>query len=376
MRKKIDEKKIDSILKKVYYDITSQGAFYGPKKIHDILKLKGIKIGKHKVRKWLHNQDSYGLQTPLRKKFKKARVVVSGIDDQYDADLSDLSNIAKENDGFKYLLVVIDIFSKFLWIQPLKNKTAQEVINGFKHIFKQGRKCKKLRTDKGSEFISKITRSYLKKEGIYFFTTQNSNTKANIAERVQQTIKNRMYRYFTRKRSHRYIDVLQDIVNSYNSTPHRSLNGIAPKDVTKENESDIWAYMFLKPKKTRKRITPFTFKIGDLVRLSHENKPFDRSYNEHFTREIFKISKRMYMQGIPMYKVKDFQNEDIKGNFYASELLKVHKNADELWFIEEKIKKRKRKGQVEWFVKFDGWPKKYNQWIPEKDITDIAQPNE
>ena len=174
------------------------------------------------------------------KYLKKAKVVVAGIDDQFDADLADVSNISNENGDIKYLLFVIDIFSKYLWIEPLKNKTAKEVVKGFKHIFDQEIKFKKIRTDNGKEFTSNVTRTYFKNEGDYYFTTKNSSIKANVAERVIQTIKNMMYHYFTKNRSHRYIDVLQDIVKSYNATPHRSLNNIPPKNVSKNNEADIW----------------------------------------------------------------------------------------------------------------------------------------
>ena len=173
-----------------------------------------------------------------------------------------------------------------------------------------------------------------------------------------------MYRYFTKNRTHSYIDALEDIVKSYNATPHKCLNKVAPKNVNKKNEDDIWAHMYIKPKQSKKNVTSYHFKIGDLVRLSHKNMLFDRSYDENFIREI---EQRMRMQGIPMYKVKDFQNEPIKGNFYESEL------EDALWFIEKKLKKRKRNGEIQWLVKFEGWPNKYNQWISEKDVNDILE---
>ena len=116
------------------------------------------------------------------------------------------------------------------------------------------------------------------------------------------------------------MDVLQYIVDSYNVTPHRSLNNIAPKDVSKDNEADIWAFMYLKPKiiklKMKNRAAQkYRFKVGDMVRISRINMIFDRSYDEHFTREIFKIRNRFRMQAIPMYRLKDFMNEPIKKNF-------------------------------------------------------------
>jgi len=116
---------INKILENTYFNLSKAGAYVGPDKLYKVLKSKGIThIGKHKVRKWLHNQDDYSLRRELRHSFRKVRVVVSGIDDQFDMDLADVSNISDENDGIKYLLFVIDIFSKYLWVEPLKNKTA------------------------------------------------------------------------------------------------------------------------------------------------------------------------------------------------------------------------------------------------------------
>lgn len=137
--------------------------------------------------------------------------------------------------------------------------------------------------------------------------------------------------------------------------------------------------MYLRPRKdkiSRKTVTPFTFKKGDLVRVSYSNFTFKRSFDEQFSREIFKINKRFRMHGIPMYKLIDFLNEPIRGNFYTSELSRCEKDEDTLWFIEKQIRKRRRNGQTEWLCKFEGWPDKYNQWIPEKDITDVAATND
>jgi hypothetical protein len=360
------------MLKNEYYDLKSSGSYLGPVKLYQSLKMRGINISLYQIRKWLKNQDDYSLQRPARRPRKRVRVVVSGIDNQWDADLADMSSLSRFNGGIKYLLVVIDIFSRFLWVQPLKNKTAKEVVEGFKHILQSSRKCKKLRTDKGSEFTNKIMKEYLKNQNIYFFTTQNSDTKANYAERVIQTLKSRIYRYFTKNRTKRYIDVLNDFVQSYNNTPHTSLGNVTPKDVTKANEADVWAFQYLKPVKTKsfKRI-PFQLKVNDMVRISHENAIFKRAYNEQFSKEIFKVAQRSRMQGIPMYKIKDFSNEAIRGNFYGSELQKVEKDENALWIIDKKIRKRTVNGKVEYLVSFEGWPSKYNMWVSASDINDL-----
>jgi hypothetical protein len=133
--------------------------------------------------------------------------------------------------------------------------------------------------------------------------------------------------------------------------------------------------MYLKPKKIKLKMKnraarTYRFKVGDMVRISRINMIFDRSYDEHFTREIFKNSSRFRMQAIPMYRLKDFMNEPIKGNFYEPELQKVEKDKNVLWFIEKKLRKRKRTEKIQWLVKFAGWPDTYNQWINEEDITE------
>lgn len=115
----------------------------------------------------------------------------------------------------------------------------------------------------------------------------------------------------------------------------------------------------------------FRFKLNDLVRLSHLKHIFRRGYNQQFTGEIFKIAKRFHLQGIPMYKVKDFNQELIEGDFYENDVQKVDKEEDSLWLVEEIIKKRKRKGLTEVLVKFESWSEKFNQWVKESDIIDL-----
>ncbi|KAJ8300421.1 hypothetical protein KUTeg_021940 [Tegillarca granosa] len=148
-----------------------------------------------------------------------------------------------------------------------------------------------------------------------------------------------------------YYNTSQPVL-TYNNTPHKSLHNIAPKDVTKSNEADLWAYMYLNPAnyKNKKRPTPFQFKIGDLVRVSYTNYTFKRSYNEQWSTEIFKIFERFRQQGINMYKVKDFLDTKLSGNFYSSELQLVKKDENSIWDIEKILKKKKVKGRMMYLV--------------------------
>ena len=364
----------------VYFNLKNGGGFLGPSKIHLILKSKGYNTpGLYKIRKYLQTIDSYSLQKPPRRTFKRARVEVSGPYEQYDADLADVSNISKTNNGTKFLLVVIDVFSRYLWVEPLMSKTGKEVLKAFQKIIARGHICKRLRTDKGGEFSNRWMKKWCQENDIHYFTTQNE-IHANFAERVIRTLKSMMYRYFTKFRTYQYIDKLQQFVTGYNATPHRSLNKIAPKDVNASNKAELFGYMYLTKKhsskihkrKIQKRKIPYKFKIGSLVRISHLKQPFTRSYQQQWSAEIFKVKNRFLRQGIPQYQLIDLQDDSIKGTFYQSELQRTDSSIDALWYIEKKIKKRKRNGQVEWLVKFENWPSKYNQWISESEIKDTT----
>ena len=356
------------LLENYYFNAKNPGAFSSAKKLYRVLQKRYP--GRYSltyIRKWLTGVDSYSVLKQVRRKFKTPNVRVTFIDEQFDADLTSVQNIAKENDGINFLLFVIDIFSRYLWVEPLRNKTAQSVLGGLKKIFGE-RKPLKFRSDMGGEFVNKHVKKLMKDNDIYFFTTKNQ-PHANFVERVQRSFKMLMYRYMRKKRSYRYIDVLQKLVHNYNNTPHRSLNYIAPANVTKKNEADLWAHMYLKTTgKARETATPFRFKVGDYVRISYLKEPFRRSYQQQFSTEIFKVKQRYRHQGVPVYKLVDWNDQEIKGTFYNAELNRVDKNADSLFYIDRVLKRRKRNGNEQLFVSWEGYPAHMNSWIDADQV--------
>ncbi|XP_061190298.1 uncharacterized protein LOC133198185 [Saccostrea echinata] len=376
--------KYTDYLRKLYYTPGNPGAFAGPEKLYQAVKKEGKhKIGRIRIRQFLNNEDPYSLLKPIRRSFPRSKVVVNTIDSMWDGDLADVSNISSENDGYKFLLVLIDVFSRFLFIVPLKNKQHQNVTEGLKSVFQTGRKPHTLRTDKGSEFKNRWVKAFLKKEGVHVIYTQNE-TKANYAESVIRTMKNLMYRYFLKNRTYRYVDVLQDLVTSYNHRPHRSLGEQAPVTVTQENADEVRLISYLSTKKknpvsklektikssTRKKRTKpsFKYKIGDDVRILQLKHPFQRDYHQKWTEEYFKVSNRYKRADIPVYTINDLADDPVKGTFYESELQKVKKSGDVLYRVEKVLKKRKRGNTKEVYVKWDGWPSKFNSWIPESSL--------
>ena len=132
--------------------------------LYDEVKREGkYKISHKQIKEWLEKQDAYSLNKAVKRNFQRGRVIVSGIDDQWDIDLASFARDADQNDGYKYLVVVIDIFSRYVWIQPIKNKTARQIVRAFNRILFEGRKPRRLRSDAATDFTSKEFQRNLKK---------------------------------------------------------------------------------------------------------------------------------------------------------------------------------------------------------------------
>ena len=355
-------------LNKFYFDPSHPIAFAGPLKVKQVLRQNNVDTNIQNIRTWLQNQDAYSLLRPVKYKFRRQRIVTAGIDDMWDADLAVVSNIAKHNNNFNYWLVVIDVFSRFLWIVPLMSKSSKDMINGFQTLFKTtSRRPAKLRTDNGMEFRNRAVKKLLKDKGINAYTTKNE-TKANYAELVIRTLKNMMYRYFLHHQTYQYVSVLQQFVKSYNTRPHASLNGLSPKQVNKRNEAMVWKRMYVDTSTTVKKRKRYVLKVDDNVRISHLKYAFQRDYQEKWTEEVFKVTSRTRKQGINLYRLMDFMSEPISGHFYEEELQKVSKDVDSMYRIEKVLARRRHKGVKQVFVKWVGWPKKFNSWVTEADI--------
>ena len=275
------------------------------------------------VKTWLRSKDTYTLHEPVRYNFPRNRVIVTGIDDQWQADLVDISYLARFNKGYKFLLTYIDVFSKFAWVVPLKNKTGESLINGFQSILDLGRSPEKLQTDKGTEFLNRNFQSLLKENSIHFFTT-NSELKASVVECFNRTMKTCMWKYFTAKNTRVYIDILQDIVDGYNNSYHRSI-GRTPASVSLLNVGQVRRKLY--GKSWTKPGRKFKFKLGDQVRINKSRRTFKKGYLLSWTQKIFTVTK-IIPRVPPVYQLRDYADDEIEGVFYAEELQKVHKSDD------------------------------------------------
>jgi len=265
-----------------------------------------------------------------------------------------MQQFSRHNKGVKYLLTVIDIFSRYGWIVPLKNKTGIEVASALEKIFKE-RKPNKLWVDKGREFYN----SHVQKL-VTLYSTENEE-KSSIVERWNRTMKENMFKYFTANSTRKYIDILDELVDQYNSTIHSS-TGMSPKEASKKkNETKVWRKLYGDYTPT-KRKSP-KFKVGDKVRITRKKGIFEKGYTTRWTEEVFTVSEVRYTDPIT-YKIVDDNNEEIKGTFYEQEL---QKTTQEMFRIEKILKRKGNKSLVKWY----GYPDSFNSWIDNSELVKL-----
>ena len=253
------------------------------------------------------------LHKPVIKNFKK-RTIYSGFkDDIWDAYLADMEIISKFNRGFRSLLCVIDIFSKYAWVIALKDKKGVSIVNAFQKILdKSGRKPNKIWVDKGSKFYNNSFKKWLRDNDIEIYLVHNEE-KYVVAERFIRTLITKIYKYMSSISKKVYIDKLDDIVGEYNNAHHRAIK-MKPVDVKDNTYIDFKKEINDKDPK---------FKAGDRVRISKYKNIFAKGYTLNWSEEVFVISN--IKNTVPWtYVINDLNGEEIIGTFYEEELQKTN----------------------------------------------------
>ena len=338
-------------MESVYYEASNPGSYGG---IRALARYGGMPVKQAKT--WLETQDTYTLHKQPTKKFPRRKTFAKGIDDLFQADLADMRNLATYNDGYSYILTCIDVFSRYAFAVSVKDKRGSTVAVAFEKIFAK-RVPNMLQTDRGMEFLNVQVQDVFRKHRVHHYFSLNDDIKAALVERFNRTLKSRLFRYMTRRRTSRWVDVLDDVVDSYNRSRHRSI-GMAPVDVTPENENEI-AKRLYPPKPPLK----YKYDVGDRVRIARYKHVFQKGYLPNWTREIFEIVEKHPTYPVT-YGIRDLAGESIKGKFYEPELQKVTKT-DDVYEVEKVLKTRRRGGKVEYFVKWKGYPDKFDSWVTE-----------
>jgi hypothetical protein len=320
---------------KTYTNASLPGSFSG---LSGFLRNNKAFKNNRNVSRVIRGIPAYTMHKPIRYTFPRAKTLVRGIDDEWQVDLVDVQNISGSNSFLKYLLVCIDVFSKYGWVIAMLNKTAPSTKKAFEKVFKDGRIPRSIYSDAGNEFKGECLK-YLKDNGIeiYISTTKN---KATVVERFNRTIKEKMYRYFTFNKNQlkgtnlnakRYVEILPKLVESYNKSYHRSIK-MAPIDVTIENEPIVYKNLY--GQHVEKIVK---FKPGNYVRIVKDKNIFEKGYTASWSPNIY-IVDQVLNQVPVMYRLNEIVNNEKKEFdriFYAEELQRVELPFDTFEVIKE-----------------------------------------
>jgi Integrase core domain len=262
---------------------------------------------------------------------------------------------SKINKDYKYMLNVIDVFSKYAWSVPLKDKKGDTVTEAFKYILKNSNRIPKhIWVDKGKEFYNRNMDQWLKENNINRYSTYGEH-KSAVVERFNRTLKEKMWKRFTAENTRNWFDMLDRLLNEYNKTFHSTI-GMTPIKCSKLKNHEM--------KLSRKVVGKPKFKVDDKVRISRIKGTFEKGYLPNWSEAIYLIHEVKQTSPVT-YILKDTAGEVLEGSFYENEL-QITKQ--EIYRIEKVIRKKNIKGVEHALVKWMGYNDKFNEWIPVKNL--------
>ena len=298
-------------LVKLYQEVKSTPSFAA--KIADFLRENQI----HSVHRRI-----------VKKSFPRRKIITRYPFQIFQGDLIEYSqsSFVYANKGYRFILVLIDCFSKMVYARPVKRKTSEYVSMAMESIFNEFDYFPNtLITDHGLEFFNSKVADVLKTYGInHYYLKTKTKWKTAMAERVIRTLKSRLQKYFYLKKTKTWIDILKEIVEDYNNTPHRII-GRAPSSVTFQNSAEVYKKMF---GDIHLKVIPKLSK-GDKVRLLIEKNIFDKGYTENWTEEIYRIKDVQQQAGVVWYKVESLTGEEVQGIKYYYQLNLVTRHASD-----------------------------------------------
>lgn len=355
--------KIHQLLNDIYLNPTNPSSFGSVDKLLRAGRKKIKNLTRQQVEDYLSGQDTYTLHRSVKRNFKRIPTYADEVDSVWQMDTADVRHLARFNDGIKYLLIIIDVISRFAFVVPLKNKSAGKVAESFRVILsKYKRSPRVVVSDPGLEFRGTFT-EYCKKSKILQILLRVEQ-KAPLAERFIRTLKEKMVKFMTFNQSKSYVHVIADLVRGYNNTVHRTIK-MKPIDVNKDNQNEVKETLY---GHVDQRDVINKHAIGDLVRMVKKLKALEKGTTQTTTDEVF-IIKSVDLSHSPrvLYHLTDIYGDDIKGRFYEEELIKVKKVDDPASYMRpgpQRVKKTIRRTQV--FQTFKGWPKKFDVKVSNK----------
>ena len=338
-----------------------------------------------KIAKVLSKSDTYTTFREFKKPSKTPPIRTHGPNYLWEADLMFFTHpdFASSNEGFLYILAFIDTFTKSAGIMKLRTKDTKIVTEMMKNKFDSGDKPKYLRVDAGGEFLSHTFTQMCAKHNVKVYIAQEP-IKCAFIERFNRTFKRILVQLMEHHNSVRWVDFIEPAISIYQSRKHSSI-GMSPDEAEdEENHAAIYEKLlrkytkddrikYIKNKKLPK------FRKGDIVKIFKKKGIFTRGFNQSVSKEYFTIYHIDRRLSKDRYYLKDLMGERIIGSFYSEYLVPFTPPTDGGEYrIDPNFSDFKRKrirGVPHIWVKWLGWPSKFNQWVPETDIQHLLPQN-
>ncbi|KAI6172284.1 hypothetical protein M3Y98_00955900 [Aphelenchoides besseyi] len=342
-----------------YRSLDSSAAYSSVGNLRRALKSKNI--GSDAIRKVLEDDRTASLHKQRRLRFKRLKVRPAGFFTDASMDLMFMPELHKWNNGFRYVLVLVESLSRRVFTQPLRTKKPEEIIDALKSMFREvDYLFWSIFTDLGKEFDNQKVKRFLNSLEITHKLAHNTETKAALAERMIRTLKQRLYKYMSEKSTYKWIDALDPLTRAINHSHNRTL-GLRPIDVNMRNWRQVWNRLYAY-NASSKRVR---LKVGDHVRISKWKAAFAKGYHAAWTDEIFRITKKMPTTP-PTFCLCDLNGTPLSGRFYAPELSKTA--AEPTYRIERVLRTRTLNGRRQLYVQWKNHSPSENCWINESDL--------
>ena len=278
--------------------------------------VKSIPSFTSKIKEFLNQNETSSVFKQVRHKFPRRHIVAHY---SYQIVMSDTINYRNisgpENKGFKYIMIVIDVFSKVAWAEPMKRLNDISSVEAIESILKRMDEIpKNFVTDRGKEYFNRKTQNLFERYGIKHYSLRGPHKAAN-AERFIRTLKSRIERYFWKNKTSKWIDILEQFVQNYNKTFHRSIK-MAPYDVNENNRELVYERLY---PHLHDHFRP-RLKLGDRVRILREKNTFTKGYKRSWSLEIYKIGKVFTQGAIDFYQIETLSGDILPRKRYYWEL--------------------------------------------------------
>lgn len=358
-------------IKRLFHDPNDSSSFSSKRNLERSLSSKGIAAKKSDIEKFVKSDIVYSLHLPARRRFPRNQYIVPHPQHTAQADVVDMQAFEASNNGYRYLLTIIDMFSKKAYVYPLKSKSGKEIASKFVQLFKTYRPTK-IQTDRGGEFRNSEVKKLFEDHHVLLYFSLNSDIKCGVVERFNRTLKSRMFKYFSSRGTRKFIDVLPALIRGYNKSYHSTIK-MSPDDVGNHNVSTVFSNIYGSNNSRAIIIDNINHRqaplqINDAVRLRYELKPMEKSFYPNWTDEIFYIHSVIRGMTRLMYRVKNGAGDLISRRFYHEELQRVDPESKTRAIV---LRRNRKKKLV--LVKWLNHPRDKTSWVHEKDLQAIRQ---